>query len=48
MNKYHMIYLAFVIFRESVEEGDLKNENSRVNLLNLGRIFALKQLMEDS
>ncbi len=46
--KSHMMYLSFVIFRNTIETTQFKDKNILPLLLILAKIFALKQLSNDA
>jgi len=48
MSKMHMLYLSFVLFRMKVESFKFSDTTTRPLLLKLAKIFALKQLTNDS
>jgi hypothetical protein len=41
------MYLTFQIFRLAIDQGDLKCSNNRAHLLDLARLFALSELMNN-
>jgi len=42
MNRAHMLYLSFVMFRSTVESTQFKDQNIKPLLVLLAKIFALK------
>ena len=48
MNRAHMLYLSFVIFRSTIESTNFKDQNIKPLMLLLAKIYALKQLSIDS
>lgn len=48
MNRAHMMYLSFVIFRQEIETRPFKDKAIKPLMELLGKIFALKQLSIDA
>lgn len=48
MSRAHMLFICFQYFRDAIENKEYANPNSKVVLILLARIFALKQLTLDS
>lgn len=48
MNRAHMLYLTFVIYRQEIQTREFKDKAIRPLMELLGKIYALKQLSIDS
>lgn len=48
MAKYHMIYIMFLLSRQAITEYKYKDQNVKANLELILKIFALKQIQEDT